>query len=238
MENKFVPVEIKRNKKFLEYLFAKIIGQLGFICGGYARYCCAFPGDKGKRKIIPASDLDIYCYNDEAYNIIRQKLLENGFSQTYENNISIGTKSGFTGYPPINLIKPFIAEYVKTSGPIEEVLSNFDFTVARCGIYLVIDLVEADDFKIIRAIADEEFIEDEKHNRLRIKHIHCPVAEFFRLMKYANKGFNASALEIVKTLDDWEQRSDDYKIKVRTFLKKENPSQKDIDELEKLLRID
>lgn len=241
--NKFVPVEIRREKDFLEYLFYSIIQEDGFICGGYARYVCSDPGESGKREIKPAGDLDVYCFDEAAYKRIRSRMEKHGYSALRENDIAISMKIGFSGFPSMQLIKPFIADRVNTSGPLEEVLSNFDFTVARCGIYAEFNITQNQDgvgvtHTVLKAIADIDFPEDEKVNRLHIKHIHCPVAEFYRIAKYMNKGFSVSTLEIIKTLQDWENRSEEYKSKIIKTLEKEDPSDEEITEMEKLLHID
>lgn len=248
-KNKFVPVEIRREKDFLEYLFNSIIQEDGFICGGYARYVCSDPGESGKREIKPAADLDIYCFDEEAYKRIKSRMEKHGYSALRENDIAISMKIGFDGFPAMQLIKPFTADRVNTSGTLEEVLSNFDFSVARCGIYSdksVYSETLPDEKGIItskakrelRAIADIDFPEDEKVNRLRVKHIHCPIAEFYRIAKYMNKGFSVSTMEIIKTLQDWEERGDDYKTKIITTLMKDEPTTEEITEMEKLLHID
>jgi hypothetical protein len=242
-KNKFVPVEIRREKDFLAYLFNSIIQEDGFICGGYARYVCSDPGESGKREIKPAADLDIYCFDEEAYKRIRSRMEKHGYSALRENDIAISMKIGFDGFPAMQLIKPFTADRVNTSGTLEEVLSNFDFSVARCGIFAEFKIVEDENgmdvsTAILKAIADIDFPEDEKANRLRIKHIHCPIAEFYRMAKYMNKGFSVSTLEIIKTLQDWEERGDDYKTKIIETLKKDEPTTEEITEMEKLLHID
>jgi hypothetical protein len=238
-QNKFVPVTIYRNFEFLQYIFKHIIQFDGFICGGYARYCCAYPGENDKREIKVAGDLDVYCYSEESYLKIKERMTNNGYSAIKENDIAISMKISFSGFPPIQLIKPFVADRVNTSGTLKQVLGNFDFSVARCGIF--ISNAIHDSFEL-KAIADVNFEEDEKVNRLRIKHIHCPIAEFYRIAKYMNKGFNVSTLEIIKTLQDWEDRDDEYKIKIIATLKKMiddgEVSDEEVNEMERLLHID
>jgi hypothetical protein len=59
---------------------------------------------------------------------------------------------------------------------------------------------------------------------------------FLKMMKM--KKLIVSTLEVVKVLQDWENRTDKYKIDILETLKKMNPSQQEIDEMEKLLHID
>ena len=56
-------------------------------------------------------------------------------------------------------------------------------------------------------------------------------------MKYNRKGYWPSTTETVKVLIDWENRDDDYKLKIIEFLNKEDPTQEEIDMLERMMRV-
>ena len=88
------------------------------------------------------------------------------------------------------------------------------------------------------AIADVDFIKDETDGRLRIKSIHCPVNQVYRIAKYIKKGYFCPIVEVLKLFPDWENRGDDYKSKLTELATKENPSDDEITHLERMLHID
>jgi len=217
-KSKYEIVTIQRYQDLIKNLFSNYIQDDGFICGGFARVCLE------EKDFKECQDIDIYCKNVEAFERIRKRLLaESLHIESRTSDIAISFKCAFTGKYPIQLIKPLNQGYVHTSDEnIEEVLNNFDFTIVRAGIYLLNDE--------LKAICDENFFKDK--NKLVIKNIHCPIAEVYRIAKYVNKGFTISTLEVVKVLQDWENRPEKYKIDILETLKKTNPSQKEIDEME------
>jgi hypothetical protein len=228
---KKIEIEEKWNP-FFKKIFA-IIKQDGFICGGFVRTILT------KAKNDTVADIDIYCINDEAYDRIKERLEEDGYVIEKETPMSILYKVLFKGRFPIQLIKPMDKGHVTTVGELEDILKNFDFTCIRAGIYLNIEKLESgEEIEKYIALVDDDFEEDNKKKILRIKNIHCPIAEIFRVAKYVGKGFYLPAMEAIHILTDWEGRNDDYKIKLLDFLKKENPSKEDIDVLETMLHID
>jgi hypothetical protein len=218
-------IKIERNIDLLNYLFDNIIQEEGFICGGFARYCCS-----PKKNPTIAKDIDVYCF-ENSFESIKQRLFSLGYSIQFESDIAISYKYLFSNDKiPIQLIKPINVGNIVATGTIETILNNFDFTIARCGIYKKEN--------ILTAIADNDFLKDEKKKTLQIKNIHCPVAQVYRVSKYMEKGYRLPTLEVVKILEDWVQRDDTYKSKLLSFLTKENPTQDEIQHMEKLLHID
>lgn len=221
----FIDVEIKRGKKVLNKIFDKYILKNGksFICGGYARWACS-----SKRNPISASDIDVYCKDEDTFKFLQEHLIKTELDKIKESNVSVSF--GVLEKVILQLIKPISKGHIKTVGTIQDILSNFDFSIARCGIYI-------EDGKI-KAIADADFVEDENKKLLRIKNIHCPIAQIYRVSKYMKKGYWLKPFEAVKILTDWEDREDEYKLKILNWLSKEKLVKEEIDELEAMLHID
>lgn len=221
----YITTEIKRNKTNIKDLFKMYIKNQGFICGGYARWACS-----KKRNPEKASDVDIYCLNEQAYDEIKSRFLNSHYKVIKETPVSCSL--GDFGVPLFQLIKPIKKGHLNTaSEDIKIILDNFDFTIARIGIYYSVD-------EKIKAICDSDFHEHDKKKTLVIKNIHCPIAQIYRVSKYMKKGYWLKALEAVKILEDWETRDDDYRKKVLQKLRAENLSKTEIEELEALLHID
>jgi hypothetical protein len=223
MKSIYVKAKIQRFQLQLKYFFDEIIKDDGFICGGFARVCLE------DSMFGNCEDVDIYCKNIEAYERIKDRLDKLAYVLERTSDIAISYKSAFKGNYPLQLIKPLNQGYVHTSDEnICNVLDNFDFTIVRAGIFF--------NENEIKALVDEDFFNHSKN--LIIKNIHCPIAEFYRISKYINKGFRISTLEVIKVLNDWMARSEDYRKNLFEKLAKEDPSQEDIDVMEKLLHID
>lgn len=210
----------------------------GIICGGYARYC-ASPRKDPK----PAADVDIFPKTVTATNAILGKLLELGFVREHENPMSITLKAPLDRddlkYMPIpQIIKPVVQGAIVATGTTEVILSNFDFSVVRAAIISPTEVM-----------VDEDFEYDEKHNYLRLKNIHCPVSSLLRCCKYASKGYFMRPSEALKLFKDWTNRDLEYRRKLIALFDKSTLglqsddninglTQRDINELEALLRID
>jgi hypothetical protein len=227
--------QIKRFQKVLNDLFDNFIQDDGFICGGFARVCL-----EEKEDFKDCSDIDIYCKNIEAFDRIKDRFLSDLYIEDRVSPIAISLKYAFSGKYPIQLIKPFDAGFIHTSSEsVIEVLNNFDFTITRAAIYRVEIFSAFDKTKKsykLEAIADEDFFNSS--NTLVIKNIHCPVAQVYRIAKYIKKGFTVRTMEIVKVLMDWENRPLQYKQNLIEALQKEDPTQEEIDKMEKLLHVD
>jgi hypothetical protein len=212
----------------------KEIKRDAFICGGYVRYMCSPRHDPS-----PASDVDIYCMNEEVFEKVKKLFKRTDIALTikHENDISItyqrptSSDHPFFASPPIQLIKPLKEGRVVSFGSMEEILTNFDFTVIRAGLL---------DHTL--ALVDADFIHDEGARILRLKNIHCPISSTLRCMKYARKGYWLPPFNCLKLFLDWDERDADYRAKLVEFLALANNgeglTQKDIDELEALMRID
>ena len=228
----FVRVPILRGFTEIQSVWNEITGK-GILCGGYVRYMCS-----PRKNPVPASDLDVYAPSKEAFEI-----LYNTFGGKlrlhikHENNMAItygqvdDSEHPFFAAPDIQLIKPVVEGKVVAMGSMEEILSNFDFTVIRAGYNGGQE-----------CLVDADFLHDEENLILRIKNIHCPVSTTLRCMKYSAKGYFLLPTQALKLFADWDVRSQEYKEKLVQFLASANDgkglSKKEVDELEVLMRID
>jgi len=220
-----IPITIMRGQETIDFLFDTIIKDDGFICGGYARWCCS-----PKVKPFPTEDIDIYCYSESNYHNIRSRIASTGYAAQFESEVAVS----FIHFNPNNLklqlIKAINQGAIVGKGTPEEIINNFDFTIARC--YIV-----KQDGKCV-AYGDIDFTEDEKKSVLHIKTIHCPVSQIYRVAKYMEKGYHLPVMDAIKILVDWEGRDEDYKSKILETLKKSDPTKEEIQQLEALLHID
>lgn len=230
--SEFTTVPIVRGFMEISHLYKDVTELGGIICGGYVRYCCS-----PRPNPVPGSDVDIYCKTDEVYDALKNWFQMIKLESKHENDICITykrPKEGTYAYaPPIQLIKPIREGKIVANGTMEEILSNFDFSVIRIGI-----------LSPTTAMADKDFLEDEKKMLLRLNNIHCPISSTMRCMKYAKKGYWIRPYEVLKLFSDWESRSDSYRMKVADFLTKsfkggkDSLTKKEVEELEALLKID
>lgn len=229
----FTEVKVVRGYTEIESIAVNVWGYGGIICGGYVRYMCSPLAEP-----IPASDLDVYCPTEEIFNKLKQLFTEiRGLRVRHENEISLTfekvTDYGhmFFGSPPIQLIKPMREGRVVTDGNMEEILSNFDFTVIRAGLK-----------SPAWALVDADFLHDERHKFLRLKNIHCPISSTLRCCKYSRKGYWLSPYNAFTLFQDWDGRDDEYREKITNFLRTsiegEELTKEQVDELEKMMRID
>lgn len=205
------------------------------ICGGYARYCCSqLP------KPHPAGDVDLFPQSDEASAGLIAELKGIGFEIKHENEISVTfkrleehTNPLWVICPVIQIIKPVLEGAIVTVGPVREILNNFDFSVVRCSI-----------LSPTEGLVDEDFLQDDKDWRLKLKNIHCPISSLMRCVKYSKKGYWLGVQESVKLFLDWNERGPEYQEKLIDLVFKmkgpngEEPSKADVEELEKLMNVD
>jgi hypothetical protein len=189
-------------------------------------------------KPVPASDLDIYSEDDDTFKEVK-KLMEKNFhmKKKHENALSLtfakqkDLNHPFYSSPTIQLIKLLQEGKVVTKGNLATILANFDFSVIRLGL-----------ISSTAAMADSMFLSDELKKRLRIQNIHCPIPSSFRIAKYVAKGYYAPPSEVIKLFQDWDNRTPEYRRKlIDEFIKIRNGqelTQKEIDQLEALMRID
>ena len=80
--------------------------------------------------------------------------------------------------------------------------------------------------------------------RIVIKNIHCPISSTYRIIKYTRRGYWVNTPEILKLFVDWEDRDDEYKARLMDFFDRladgeaAEPTEQEIMEIERLLRID
>lgn len=208
----------------------------GYLIGGYARYCCS-----QAKEVFPAGDADIFPVGDtleasqKVYEAWKSKLIEIGLRIKHENEVSITwDASGVGPYcfcPTIQLIKPVVKGKIVTSGTLETILGNFDFSVVRVAINR--------DRKTATAWAS--FTEDESKHFLRILNIHCPISSTLRFMKYSRKGYWSTPREVLKMFQDWISRTPEYRAEIEdmfTTSAKRELTREEIDHLEALLHVD
>lgn len=205
------------------------------ICGGYARYCVSRHRDP-----IKAGDVDLFPQSVESSALLIESLKENGLKVEHENEISVTFEHcnshddpRWLACPRVQVIKPILEGSIVTVGTIEEILNNFDFTVTRAAI-----------INPTTGIVDQDFHADDEKFRLVLKNIHCPISSTMRCVKYSKKGFWLPLIECVKLFNDWTELGEDYRQKLLDAIGKMHkqdgtePTQEEIDELEKLMNID
>lgn len=174
------------------------IGDIGIIAGGYARYCMSPTHDPA-----PAQDVDVFATTVENYEVLRESFeghlrrkRETTFAVTYET-----TDRGKFAYAPLlQLVKPLTRGRVVSVGTVDDIIGNFDFTVVRAAITSPTE-----------GRVDDQFEEDEKAKRLRLKNIHCPISSTLRCIKYSQRGYKLQAMDTLALFLDWEGRPPEYR---------------------------
>lgn len=231
----FIDATIIRGATELQPLWDEVNGKNCFVCGGYVRWMCS-PNHSPEL----AKDVDVYCKNQGAFDYL-QNVMENKFSmeQRWSNDMSIGYKTPkesshpLFALPQINIIRPVLEAKIVAQGSMEEIISNFDFTVVRCAVVSLSAKL---------ALVDADFMHDEEKKILRLKNIHCPVSSTMRCMKYSRKNYFLPPFEALKLFLDWSDRNDEYRAKLIDFLEKaegeDGLSKEEIEEMEEMMRID
>ena len=232
----FTKTKVRRGYTEIEKVYEMLLdliqdGSCHF-CGGYVRYMCSPNTSPAK-----AGDLDIYFKDEDIYKEVKELFMRHEFTIKHENPVSVSfalisdPKNDFFGTPEIQLIKPIEDGAIKAVGTMEHIISNFDFTVIRCALTSPTE-----------AMVDADFMHDEAHNILRIKNIHCPISSTLRCMKYARKGYWLPPLQCCRLFFDWEDRDEQYRNDIYKFLveadKGKGLTREEIDEMERLMRID
>ncbi len=205
------------------------------ICGGYARYCLSQQSNP-----FPAQDVDLFPQSEESSAGLIEELKSIGFTVKHENEICVTFECvtaskdvRWFSCPIVQVIKPVLEGAIVTVGTVQEILNNFDFTVARVAL-----------ISPTMGIADEEFLADDAAHKLVLKNIHCPISSTMRCIKYSKKGYWLGLMETVKLFLDWNERGPEYQSKLIELIGKmrgpngEDPSKADIEELEKLMNVD
>jgi len=216
-----------------------MIEGMGFIAGGYAAWYA------NSRYSSNPSDIDVFSLEnrfeyyppeepDEVFtpeSLIIYNLLELDYEQEKDLPNAIQYKPPEEGMLKVQYVKPFQNNWMKTFGTPEEVLSQFDFTVAMVALEKV-----NDEYYIYY---HEDFVKHNKKHRLYINHINCPIAVSMRVMKYIKKGYYIGPKELIKLFIEWENRDEEYRSRLKEILEKEGElSPEEWWEMEKLLRID
>lgn len=228
----FVTVSVRRGFEEIKNLF-KIIEVIKdetpydiFILGGYVRWMCS-----PKENPTKAGDIDVYSESQQAFDELKSRLMCEGLEVRAENPMALTFKVNEQFPQTVQLIKPIREGAIVANGTKEEILSHFDFTVIRIGLV-----------SETNALADADYLHDEQAGILRLKNIHCPISSTLRCMKYARKGYFLRPVESLKLFADWDNRTDEYKFQIINGLRKieseEQLSQEDIEQLERLMRID
>lgn len=200
------------------------------IIGGYVRWMASpLP------KPVPADDIDLFPIDEDGGEDLVKYLEKKKFELLIETDnawtFKRHEKPPYNRWPKLQIIKGFREGATVTYGTLEEVVSNFDFSVVRIGL---ID----ESF----ALADPDFKKDEKNKRLKWKNIHCPISAVTRACKYSKKGYFVSPMEILRVFDDWDDRELDYKAELRElFIKSSNDeefTEEQTHRLERMLRLD
>ncbi len=237
MSYKIIP--LLRGFTEIELLFNEVTKRQGIICGGYARYCAS-----PKEKPELAGDVDVFPLVVEAFEGLKQFFLTEKFEIRHENEISLTFKRHkdikWLACPTVQLIKPTVEGKVVTLGTMSLILDNFDFTIVRAGILSPKEIM-----------VDESSEEHEIKKMLHFKNIHCPISSTFRVIKYVKRGYWITPREVLNLFLEWQGRDDEYRLRIIDLFKKSesfNPdapegqqggmTEEEINELEKLMRID
>lgn len=215
------------------------IEGMGFIAGGYGSWYY------DSRNSAEPSDIDIFSIENrfEYYppeepdgvfvpeSPIIDILLELGYEEEKELPNAIQYKPPRGDMLKVQYVKPFQNQWMKTFGTPNEVLEQFDFTVA------MVALEKNGEYYYIHY--HEDFAKHNKKYRLYIKHINCPIAVAMRVTKYVKKGYYIGPKELIKLFIEWENRDDEYRTQLRDLLEKEGElSPEEWWDMERLLRID
>lgn len=223
----FVQVPVYRGGTEIKPLWDILNADVVFL-GGYVRWMCS-----PLLSPVPANDLDVFPINQGGYDDARAILQDAGFAIKHENEISVTYRheeKPWSLMPSPQMIKPVDEGRVLTTGPMEEILRNFDFSIVRVGL-LTLEL----------ALADPMFLDDETTKLLRWRNIHCPVSSLLRACKYAKKGYWLRPSEALRIFDDWDDRGEQYRSDIHDLFLLSvmgEISEGEVERLERLLRID
>lgn len=222
----FKTTRVLRGTEPLKLIFDDVSNIGGIFCGGYIRYMISMKENPPK-----ANDIDIYSQSDEIYKRLTKYFKDLGLKINKESDYSISFRiryddKGRISCPPVNLdspvndfswnhkrsviqlIKPVNKGKMICKGDLEEILSNFDFTIVRCGL-----------LSLESALIDPDFHEHDENNILIFKNIHSPVSSIFRIVKYGQKGYRIKPSHLVKMFFDWDERDPEWKSKVKERVK-------------------
>ena len=201
---RWISAEINRGLDIIDLVF-RLTSNKGFISGGFARYAIS-------RKDNPEmpGDIDIFTRNMDEFSNIRtafgnvekmKRKSESDMEVKYEYTLSSGFHSNVYN---IQLIKPLNIARMVSGGSIEDVLENFDFTIAKSAIKPGI-------MGSPTAVCHPDFHVHDLESTLVITNIHCPISSMKRVIKYTQRGFKIDNKELLKLFVDYENRPQDWK---------------------------
>jgi hypothetical protein len=170
--------------------------SISYFAGGFARYCaspCPSPSS--------FSDVDIFPKSPEAFEVILDFLVSNGFDVKGENTRAIWFEPRYfqdVYVPSLNVIKFTQIGHLKgfNTERIEarELLESFDFTCVQAYIL---------DKNTV--MVSDKFLEDEGQKQLKFVSIQNPIKLWGRVLKYNREGYGISRHEVLKALKAWER---------------------------------
>jgi len=199
---------IVRERDTVDLIFDLSGGQ-GMICGSFARYCMSTLDEP----IVPG-DIDLFCTDQKMHDFINDRF-EKHPNMTVRSSSQIETKYEYSlqrGFYKrslvIQLIHPIEIHNMVSVGPIETILDNFDFTVAKCGI--LPPLFNAVGGTPV-SFTHKDFFEHDLENKLVITNTHCPISSMKRVIKYTKRGYSITSKELLKLFKDYEDRGSKWK---------------------------
>lgn len=200
-------VAILREHDTIKLVFELTQG-LGFIAGGFARYCVS-----ERSELSCPGDIDIFTedmghFTDIYLAFKANHRLKQRTNTEIETKFDYIFKEGFKKETlSIQLIKPVHISNMNSKGNFISVLTNFDFTISKAAI-----LANGD------AWAHHQFDRDDLGGHLVIEKIHCPISSMKRVIKYTQKGYTIESKEMLKLFKDYEARPNDWKVLVEEGL--------------------
>lgn len=200
----------------------RTIGTRGFIGGGMARYVAM-----SHQLDVPApSDIDIFPCTFKVWDDVLGSI---GYNRTHTLFNCVEYTHPNYQYK-VQLVNPHANEYIQMWGSINEVLSNFDFTINQVGLQFGRG---SRNFIVVRG---EHTMADLLTRTLRIAHMNNPVAMAARTIKYSKLGFSISMSELAKLFLVWDERPGKYKKEIKNLVMNDNRNAEQSTHLYTLLR--
>lgn len=175
--------------------------------GGFIRWMASpslNPAPPGDIDLWANTDDDVFKAQEYCYTVGKMK---RGKGDKLWHDSELALTAQYENGQKIQIIKPKNQGAIVAAGTLQDILNNFDFTIARAG------LVDLD-----TALVDDDFIKDELRKRLVLRTIHCPIGAIKRIAKYNQKGYYISPAELYKLFADWDSRNETYKLGLKEAL--------------------
>ncbi len=189
------------------------IGVRGFIGGGFARHAI-LPNFTDHLMPLPG-DIDIFHVNKDddltldieglGYRVTKKLVHATEFRRN-------------EGELTVQLIKPHANDTIKMWGSIEEVLSNFDFTVNMCALQRLSGGGSLNGYPLYRGTFGDTTVQDNIDKQLVLNHINCPIAMLLRTCKYIGKGYKTTMMNLAKIVVAFEEMPDEYRYKIMEYV--------------------